>query len=82
MKKGICFVSTAAALLVLVAGMGSREPATASQTIDPCYKLCFIKQANQSMAEKQDCSRRCRASDRYKCDTKCVKTIANPERPV
>ena len=77
MKKGICFVSTAAALLVLVAGMGFGEPAIASQSIDPCYKLCFIKQANQSKAEKEDCNRRCRASDRYKCDSKCMKTYAN-----
>lgn len=78
MKKGRRFVSTVAALLVLVAGMGFGGPATASQSIDPCYKLCFIKQANQSKAEKQDCNRRCRASDRYKCDSKCIRTYANP----
>ncbi len=80
MKKAIYFVSTAAALLVLVAGMGIGKLATASQTIDPCYKLCFMKQANQSTAEKQDCNRRCRASDRYKCDSKCIRTIANPQK--
>ena len=31
MKKGICFVSTAAALLVLVAGMGFGEPASVAE---------------------------------------------------
>jgi hypothetical protein len=77
MKKGICFVSTAAALLVLVAGMGFGGPATASQSIDPCYKACFLKDTNRSTAEKQDCNRRCRASDRYKCDSKCFKIYAN-----
>jgi hypothetical protein len=79
MKKGICFVSTAA-LLVLVAGIGIGGPAIAAQGIDPCYKLCFINQANQSKAEKEDCNRRCRASDRYKCDTKCMRTYANAPR--
>jgi hypothetical protein len=77
MKKGRYFVSIAVALLVLVAGTGFDGPAKASQSIDPCYKLCFITQANQSKAEKQDCNRRCRASDRYQCDTKCMKTYAN-----
>jgi hypothetical protein len=81
MKNGRCFVSLVAAVLVIVvAGLGWVAPATATQTIDPCYKLCFMKQSSQSLAEKQDCSRRCRASDRYKCDTKCVKTYANPQK--
>ena len=79
MKMGLYAVS-AMALLVFVAGLGLGNPATASQSIDPCYKLCFMKQANQSTAEKQDCNRRCRASDRYKCDSKCIRTIANPQK--
>ena len=74
MKKGRRFVSTAAALLGLVAGMGFGGPATALQSVDPCYKLCYMKQSNQSKAEKQDCNRRCKASDRYKCDSKCIKS--------
>jgi hypothetical protein len=80
MKKGRRFVSTAAALLGLVAGMGFGGPATALQSVDPCYKLCYMKQSNQSKAEKQDCNRRCKASDRYKCDSKCIKTYANSQQ--
>ena len=77
MKKRIGFIWAVAALLVFVAGMGFGGPATASQSVDPCYKLCFMKEADQSLAQKQDCNRRCKASDRYKCDSKCIKTIGN-----
>ena len=56
MKKGMCFVWTAAALLVLVVGMGLGGPATASQSVDPCYKACFTKQADKPLAQKQDCN--------------------------
>ena len=80
MKKGNCLVWIAAAVIILAAGMGLGGPATASQGIDPCYKFCFMKQADQPLAQKQDCNRRCKASDRYKCDSKCIKTIGNPQK--
>jgi hypothetical protein len=80
MKTAKCFVSTVAALLVLAAGVWFAGPATASQGVDPCYKLCYMSGKYPSKAEKQDCSTRCRASDRYKCDTKCIKTIGNPQK--
>lgn len=80
MKKSNGFVWIAMGLLIVVAGIGIGGPATASQSVDPCYKLCFQKQADQPLAQKQDCNRRCKASDRYICDRKCIKTIGNPQK--
>lgn len=69
-----------AAVLALIVATGLGGDAMASQSIDPCYKACFINGKGRSKADQQDCNRRCRASDRYVCDNKCFRRFPNSPR--
>lgn len=76
MFQKIDVVSAAIAAFVVAVVMGLGGGAMATQSIDPCYKLCYMKNASESAEEKRECSRACKATPRYICDSKCFKKYA------
>lgn len=69
------FQATLVALvLIVVAGIGAGGAAASG--IDPCYRWCFILN-NRAGVTAKECNRRCRATERYQCDSACIKKNAN-----
>jgi hypothetical protein len=72
------FVLTTVAILGFIVAAWSGGDAAASG-IDPCYRWCYILH-NRAGVSAPECNRRCRASPRYVCDSKCVHTYPNSPR--
>ncbi len=51
--------------------------APAAQSVDPCYKKCFLDAKGKNGAWKSRCSRSCNASPKKKCEDKCWLKFGN-----
>jgi hypothetical protein len=49
----------------------------ATQSIDPCYKKCFLDAKGKSNGWKFACRRACNASPKKKCQDKCFSKLPN-----
>lgn len=68
--------ATVTMLIVLAAAGTGGSGGAAASSIDPCYRWCYILGNRAGVTSKQ-CNTRCRATDRYICDSKCIKKNAN-----
>ena len=59
------------------AGLGSGGAAALG--LDPCYRWCFVL-GNRAVVTGKECDRKCRKTDRYKCDSKCLSEKPNSPR--
>ena len=51
--------------------------APASQSIDSCYKKCFLDPKMKNSSRKYACSRICNAKPKKKCEDKCWLKLGN-----
>jgi hypothetical protein len=72
-------VQATVAVLVVMVAAGLGGGGAAASGIDPCYRWCFILGNRAGVTGKQ-CNTRCRATDRYKCDSKCILKNGNSPR--
>jgi len=56
---------------------GPRLVTPATQSIDRCYKKCFLDAKGKSDGWKYACRRACNASPKKKCEDKCYSKLAN-----
>lgn len=71
-------VQATVAMLVVMVAAGLGGGGAAASGIDPCYRWCFVL-GNRAGVTGKECNRRCRATERYKCDSKCISK--NPNSP-
>jgi hypothetical protein len=73
-RRTIVLATVTILVFIVAAGLGGGGAAASG--IDPCYRWCFIL-GNRAGVTGQECNRRCRASKRYACDTRCSRQSPN-----
>jgi hypothetical protein len=66
-------------MLVVMVAAGFGGGSASASGIDPCYRWCYIL-GNRAGVTTKECDKKCRASPRYICDSKCIRKNANLPR--